>query len=118
MFVKDLLAKVGIKMQVVKVGKYKSATEMYTEDHMSDANREQTQAYIDGLWRNVVKAVSESRKISVDSLNAYADRLVIFEGPEALQKLKLVDGLLFHDQVKAEVKKLLKLDDEKRVSSN
>ena len=115
MFVKDLLAKVGIKMQVVKVGKYKSATEMYTEDHMSDANREQTQAYIDGLWRNVVKAVSESRKISVDSLNAYADRLVIFEGPEALQKLKFVDGLLFHDQVKSEVKKLLKLDDDKSI---
>ena len=115
MFVKDLLAQVGIKMQVVKVGKYKSATEMYTEDHMSNANREQTQAYIDGLWRNVVKAVSESRKISVDSLNAYADRLVIFEGPEALQKLKFVDGLLFHDQVKSEVKKLLKLDDDKSI---
>lgn len=115
MFIKDLLSKVGIKMQVVKVGKYKSATEMYTEDHMSDANREQTQAYIDGLWRNVVKAVSESRKISVDSLNAYADRLVIFEGSEALLKLKLVDGLLFHDQVKAEVKKLLKLDDDKSI---
>ena len=116
MFVKDLLAKVGIKMQVIKVGKYKSATEMYTEDRMSDANREQTQAYIDGLWRNVVKAVSDSRKISVDTLNAYADRLVMFEGAEALKKLKLVDGLLYHDQVKAEVKKLLEIDEDKSIS--
>ena len=115
MFVKDLLGKVGIKMQVVKVGKYKSATEMYTEDHMSDANREQTQAYIDGIWRNVVKAVSDSRKITVDSLNAYADRLVMFEGSESLKKLKLVDALLYHDQVKAEVKKLLELDEDKDI---
>ena len=115
MFVKDLLGKAGIKMQVVKVGKYKSATEMYTEDHMSDANREQTQAYIDGIWRNVVKAVSDSRKITVDSLNAYADRLVMFEGSESLKKLKLVDALLYHDQVKAEVKKLLELDEDKDI---
>ena len=85
---------------------------MYTEDRMSDANREQTQAYIDGLWRNVVKAVSDSRKISVDTLNAYADRLVMFEGAEALKKLKLVNGLLYHDQVKAEVKKLLEIDED------
>ena len=115
MFVKDLLGKVGIKMQVVKVGKYKSATEMYTEDHMSDANREQTQAYIDGIWRNVVKAVSDSRKITVDSLNALADRLVMFEGAESIKKAKLVDALLYHDQVKAEVKKLLELDDDKDI---
>ena len=69
MFVKDLLAKFGVKMQVVKVGKYKSATEMYTEDKMSDANREQVKRYIDGLWGNMCKAVSTSRSIRVDKLN-------------------------------------------------
>ncbi|MCR5130826.1 MAG: signal peptide peptidase SppA [Prevotella sp.] len=116
MFVKDLLAKVGIKMQVIKVGKYKSATEMYTEDRMSDANREQTQAYIDGIWRNIVSAVSQSRKISADSLNAYADRLIMFEGAEAQKKYKFVDGLLYSDQVKAEVKKLLEIDEDKSIS--
>jgi len=116
MFVKDLLAKVGIKMQVIKVGKYKSATEMYTEDRMSDANREQTQAYIDGIWRNVLAAVSQSRKISVDSLNAYADRLVMFEGADAQKKYKLIDGLLYHDQVKAEVKKLLELEEDENIN--
>ena len=115
-FVKDLLAKVGIKMQVIKVGKYKSATEMYTEDHMSDANREQTQAYINSIWKQITNDVSSSRKISVDSLNAYADRLVMFEGAEAQKKYKLVDALLYHDQVKAEVKKLLKLDDDKSIN--
>ena len=115
-FVKDLLAKVGIKMQVIKVGKYKSATEMYTEDHMSDANREQTQAYINSIWKQITNDVSSSRKISVDSLNAYADRLVMFEGAEAQKKYKFVDALLYHDQVKAEVKKLLKLDDDKSIN--
>jgi len=115
-FVKDLLAKVGIKMQVIKVGKYKSATEMYTEDHMSDANREQTQAYINSIWKQITNDVSSSRKLSVDSLNAYADRLVMFEGAEAQKKYKLVDALLYHDQVKAEVKKLLKLDDDKSIN--
>ena len=56
-FIKDLLAKVGIRMQVLKVGKYKSATEMFTGDKMSDANREQTTAYLTSLWSNVCKAV-------------------------------------------------------------
>ena len=116
MFVKDLLQKVGMKMQVVKVGKYKSATEMYTEDRMSDANREQVTAFITGIWNNMVKAVSESRKISADSLNAYADRVVMFEGAEAVKKAKLVDGLLYHDEVKAEVKKLLEIDQDKKIN--
>ena len=116
MFVKDLLQKVGVKMQVVKVGKYKSATEMYTEDRMSDANREQVTAFITGIWNNIVKAVGESRKISPDSLNAYADRLVMFEGAEALKKMKFVDDLLYHDQVKAEVKKLLDIDEDKKIN--
>lgn len=64
MFVKDLLAKVGVKMQVVKVGAYKSATEMFTGDKMSDANREQTTAYINGIWQNVTREVGASRHLS------------------------------------------------------
>ena len=73
-YVRDFLAKVGIKMQVVKVGQYKSATETYTEDHMSDANREQVTAYMTGIWNHMLKGIAESRKLSVDTLNAYADR--------------------------------------------
>lgn len=110
MFVKDLLAKAGVKMQVLKVGKYKSATEMYTEDKMSDANREQTQAYINGLWRHMCQDVSRSRKVSVDSLNAYADRLMTFDTPATLVKRHLIDATLYTDEVKAHVKQMLKLD--------
>ncbi len=109
-FIKDLLAKVGIRMQVLKVGKYKSATEMFTEDKMTAANREQTQAYLNSLWSNVCRAVSASRHISIDSLNAYADRLVTFDDPKQLVRYKMVDGLLYTDQIKQEVKKLIDID--------
>lgn len=112
MFVKDLLSKFGVKMQVIKVGKYKSATEMYTEDKMSDANREQVKAYIDGLWTNVCNAVSKSRSISVDKLNEYADHLVMFDDQKTLLSRKMIDGLLYTDQVKGVVKSMLKLDND------
>ncbi len=115
-YVKDLLAKFGVRMQVLKVGKYKSATEMFTEEKMSDADRQQTQAYISGLWSNVCKAVSESRKVSVASLNTYADSLITFSAPTDYVKMKLVDKLLYADEVKAEVKKRLGLDEDKSVS--
>lgn len=114
-YVKDFLAKFGVKMQVVKVGKYKSATEIFSEDHMSDSNREQVTAYITGIWNNMLKDVSESRKISVDSLNAYADRVMLFENQKELKKLKFVDDFFYQDQVKAEVKKMLKVGDDENI---
>ena len=111
-FVKDLLEKFGIKMQVVKVGKYKSATEMFTEDKMSDENREQTEAYLNGLWSVVCKDVAASRGLTVEKINEYADSLVLFSDQKELVKMKLIDGLLYHDQVKAEIKKMLELDED------
>lgn len=109
-YVRDFLDKVGIKMQVVKVGQYKSATETYTEDHMSDANREQVTAYITGIWQHYLKDISESRKISVDSLNSYADQVLDFASAKDLIKKKIIDAALYTDQAKAEVKKMLALD--------
>ena len=109
-FVKDLLAKLGIKVQLCKVGKYKSAPEMLTADGMSEPNREQVTAYINGVWQVMLKEVAESRKIAVDSLNAYADRFIALSKPEDYVKLKLVDKLLYTDEVKGEIKKMLKID--------
>ena len=106
-FIKDFLAKFGVKMQVVKVGAYKSATEMFTGDKMSDANREQTSAYLNGIWENITKEVGASRHLSVEQLNAYADSMVTFAAPEDYVKLKLVDGLAYTDQIKNMVKKQL-----------
>lgn len=116
MFVKDLLAKFGVKMQVIKVGKYKSATEMFTEEKMSDANREQTQRYIQSLWDNMCKDVSKSRNISVAKLNDLADNGIFVANGKMLLAEKMVDGVKYADEMKAEVKKLLKLDADKKIS--
>lgn len=99
-FYKDMLAKFGIKFQVVKVGTFKSATETYTEENMSDANRLQTKMFLDGTWKQVCNAVSKSRGISVDSLNRYADELLMFQSAESLLKRKVVDGLAYASDMK------------------
>ena len=115
-FIKDFLAKFGVKMQVVKVGAYKSATEMFTGDKMSDANREQTSAYLNGIWENITKEVGASRHLSVEQLNAYADSMVTFAAPEDYVKLKLVDGLAYTDQIKNMVKKQLGIAGDKEIN--
>ena len=109
-FLKDLLAKFGVKVQLCKVGKYKSAPEMLTADKMSEPNREQVTAYMTGIWNVMLKDVSVSRKIPVDSLNAYADRYVALANQPDLVKMKLIDKLMYTDEVKGEIKKLLKID--------
>lgn len=116
MFYKDFMAKFGVKWEVVKVGTFKSATETFTEEKMSDANRLQTQTFIDGTWRNVCDAVSKSRGISVDSLNSYADSYLALQATETLVKAKMVDGMMYGDQVKDAVKKMMKLDKDDNIS--
>ena len=116
MFVKDLLAKFGVKMQVIKVGKYKSATEMFTEEKMSEANREQTQRYIQSLWDNMCKDVSKSRNISTAKLNDLADNGIFVANGKMLLAEKMVDGIRYAEEMKAEVKKLLKLDADQKIN--
>ena len=116
-FLKDLMAKFGVKMQLAKVGTYKSAPEMYTADKMSDANREQVTAYVNGIWQNVCKAVSESRKISVEHLNAYADNFITLNDPKDFVKYKFVDKLIYTDQIDAEINKLLKQDADDNINT-
>lgn len=116
MFYKDFMAKFGVKWEIVKVGTFKSATETFTEEKMSDANRLQTQTFIDGTWRNVCDAVSKSRGISVDSLNSYADSYLALQATETLVKAKMVDGMMYGDQVKDAVKKIMKLDKDDNIA--
>lgn len=110
-FYKDIAAKFGIKFTIVKVGKFKSATETLTEEKMSDANREQITRLVQGIWDQMLKDVSASRGINKDSLNAYADNsLVGFEDAKKLKSLKLVDGTCYYDEIKDVVKKQLGID--------
>lgn len=96
-FYKDLLDKVGVKMQVFKVGTFKSAVEPYILTGMSDANREQVTSFVNDIWDGVCQEVSASREISVDSLNAYADRYIMAEEPERFVSMKMVDSLTYVD---------------------
>ena len=74
-FFTDLMKKVGVKMQVFKVGTFKSAVEPYILTEMSEPNRQQVQSFIGDIWQHFCQDVSASRKISTDSLNAFADAM-------------------------------------------
>lgn len=110
MYVKDLLDKFGVKMTVIKVGTYKSATEQYTESQMSDANREQVTRYIGSLWTTVTTEIGKSRGISAEAINKYADNVTMAQPAELLIKQRLIDKTMYANEVKAEIKKLLKQD--------
>lgn len=109
-FLKGLYKKIGINVVPFKCGKYKSATEVYTEDKMSEPSRAQAQRYVGYQWNTIVEAVSKSRGISVKDLNNYADNLISLEDPQTLVKCKIVDGLLYYDQIKDVIKKKLGID--------
>ena len=116
MYFKDLLAKFGVKMQIAKVGKFKSAVEPFFADKMSDANREQVSVYLNGIWGNIVKDVAQSRKLDAKTLNAYADSLVTFSSADDLVKMKLADQVAYYDEVRADIKKRLGLDEDDKIS--
>ena len=115
-YIKDVAAKFGVHFTVVKVGKYKSFTEMYTEDKMTDANREQVSRYINGLWQQVLADVSKSRSVNKDSLNHYADGLMVFDDAKLLKSRKMVDGFCYYDEIRDVVKKQLGIDADKSIN--
>lgn len=105
MFWTGLMEKVGVKAQVFKVGTYKSAVEPFILKEMSPANREQVESMITDLWKETCTAVATSRKLSPDSLNAYADRYITLADGADYKCLKLVDDLTYVDQVRDELRK-------------
>lgn len=105
MFFKNTLDKLGIEMQVVKVGTFKSAVEPFITTKMSDANREQVSVYMNSIWKTMLSQISASRKISVDSLNNYADQMMMFQPTQKLKQYALVDSLVYVDQVDSIINK-------------
>lgn len=112
MFFTGLMKKLGIKMQVFKVGTYKSAVEPYIAEQMSDANREQVSSYQQSIWNNMLKDVAKSRKTTAEVLNSLADSLTILSGPEASVKGGLVDKLCYQDEVKKILKNKAKMEED------
>lgn len=112
MFLKDFLAKIGVKMQIFRVGTYKSAVEPMTNTEMSPANREQTQAFLESIWRSIVSDVAASRNISVDSLNLLADQNMDLRPAEDYVRCGLADTLMYKDEVLSHLKSLAGLTEE------
>ncbi len=112
MFFKNALDKYGVEMQVIRGrnNKFKSAVEPFLYDKMSDANREQTELYLKGVWNEALRGISQARSLNVDSLNSWADNLSI-HSTEAAVKAGLIDGLKYKDELLDELKNRLKVTD-------
>lgn len=115
MFFKDLLEKVGVEMQVFKVGTYKSAVEPFISTEMSPANREQVNAYLSSIWGRVTGDIAESRKMTVEALNAEADRMLMFYPAEESVKSGLIDTLIYKNDVRNYLKTLVGIDEDDRM---
>ena len=98
-FFKDLLKKIGVEMEIFKVGTYKSAVEPFIATEMSDANREQITAFLNSTWKRLLEDISASRGISEDDLNKCADDCMTFSPAETYVANGLADTLLYKDGV-------------------
>ena len=116
LFYKDLLQKIGVEMQIFKVGTYKSAVEPFIATEMSPANREQVTTFISSIWSQVTKGVSASRNIPVDSLKAYADRMLMFYPAEESVRCGLADTLVYRNDVRDYLKRLVDIDEDDNLS--
>lgn len=112
MFFKDFQDKSGIKMEVIRHGKYKSAVEPFLENKMSDANREQISALLNSVWNSITADISKSRKISEAKLNEIANGLLA-RTPEMAKTQRLVDFIAYEDVYHNAIKKALKIDNDK-----
>ncbi|MEJ5053998.1 signal peptide peptidase SppA [Sphingobacterium sp. MYb382] len=113
-FMKEALDKLGVEMQVVKVGTYKSAVEPFILNEMSPANRAQMTSYINSLYDSFLANISESRKISVDSLRLVADQYLIRNASDAV-RLHFVDKAVYKDELLTLLKKRLTVEEKKDV---
>ena len=116
LFFKDFQDKTGVKMEVIRHGKYKSAVEPFLENKMSDANREQITALLNSIWNSVVTDIAKSRNLSVQQLNIIANGLLA-RTPEMAKAQKLVDVVAYEDVYHNAIKKLLKVDTEDEYES-
>ncbi len=115
LYYKDFQAKSGLKMEVVKVGKYKSAVEPYLENEMSDNNREQITVYLNGLWSEIKSEISQSRNIPVEELNNIADSLLGRTAPLAKES-RLIDRIAYHDEYVVGMKSALGVAADKKLN--
>ena len=116
LYYEDFQNQYGVKMEVIRHGKYKSAVEPYLQDHMSKENRLQIQSLLDDVWETLRDEVAESREISTKTLDALADDLVINNAEEALGH-GIIDGLVYEEGFENKIKAALKVDQKEKLNT-
>ncbi|HAE68887.1 MULTISPECIES: signal peptide peptidase SppA [Sphingobacterium] len=115
MFYKDLLDKVGVEMQIVKVGTFKSAVEPFILNKMSDPNRLQVTSYLGSIYSTFINEIAASRNIAADSLRAIANDYRVRDADDAV-KYKLADAKLYKDELLSDLRKRLKISEKDEIS--
>jgi len=111
-----MLEKLGVEMQIVKVGTHKSFTEQFTNEEMSPANREQMTLLTQTIWDNIIQDIARNRNIPKDTLIAAADRFLTFQSPESVLNTKMVDELAYPDEVEDVLRGYLGIDRKTKIS--
>lgn len=114
LYLKDIQDKTGVKMDVIRMGKYKSAVEPYLENEMSDANREQILSYLNSMWKTLREDIGENRQITAAQLDTIADGLLA-RTPERALQVGLVDKIVYYDEYESSLKYELGLKDKDKV---
>lgn len=116
-FYKDLLEKLGIEMQIFKVGTYKSAVEPFIANQMSEANRMQVQTYLNSIWERITSDVATSRGLTIDALNLYANQGISLKASKEFISTKLADTLMYKDEMKSYLKKLVGIEKDEKLQT-
>ncbi len=98
-YMKKLLDKVGVEMQVVRVGTFKSAVEPYMLEDISDANRLQQEHYLGAIWKEMIDSIAADRKLQSAALNTLCDSMIITMEPQRVIQYKLIDKLAYRTEM-------------------
>ncbi len=116
-FFKDALAKLGVEVQIFKVGTYKSAVEPFTQMGMSDANRQQVNSFLNDIWGFLKSDIAASRNLSLAEMDMIADELPAFRKNEYLVTRNLIDTTLYETEMKSYLRELLEIDEDDKIPS-
>ena len=112
-YMTGLYEKVGVRYQATRVGKYKSAVESVTRKDMSDDDREQRTAYLTGVWKHMLQAMAKSRGVTAAQLDQLAsDSIMAFASTDDYLKARLVDRVMYPEEIKKVIKGMLETDDD------
>ena len=116
-FFKDALDKLGVEMQIFKVGTYKSAVEPFTQNEMSEANREQVNSYLHDAWSFMRSDFAVSRSLTEDQIDSVANKMPMLQSTEYLLTANLVDTLLYETEMKNYLRELLDIEEDEKIPS-